>query len=62
MDEQRQQDYLNLIANTLLSCASSEEAQILNANPELIDAEFMEAIDHLPLLCHFPSIISRRMN
>jgi hypothetical protein len=47
MDEQRQQDYLNLIANTLLSCASSEEAQILNANPELIDAEFMEAIDHL---------------
>jgi CHAT domain-containing protein/Tfp pilus assembly protein PilF len=69
MDEQRQQDYLNLIANTLLSCASSEEAQILNANPELIDAEFMEAIDHFiykgsRLIQEFPKdskIISQEM-
>ncbi|MEG5140870.1 MULTISPECIES: CHAT domain-containing protein [unclassified Microcoleus] len=43
MNEKRLEAYLNLI-NTLLSCPSGEEEQILNANSELVDAGFVEAI------------------
>jgi CHAT domain-containing protein/Tfp pilus assembly protein PilF len=69
MNEEQQQNYRNLFINRLLTCANSEEAQILNANPELIDAEFMEAIDHFiykgsRLIQEFPKdskIISQEM-
>lgn len=46
MNEEQKQNYRNFFINTLLTCVSSEEAEILNANRELIDAEFVEAIDH----------------
>ncbi|MBD2604080.1 CHAT domain-containing protein [Scytonema hofmannii FACHB-248] len=41
MNEQRLQAYLNLI-NQLLSCASGEEVQILNANQDLVDAGLVQ--------------------
>ncbi len=43
MNEQRRQDYLNLI-NALLSCSSGEEPQILNANSDLVDAGLVETM------------------
>lgn len=43
MDENRLQAYQNLIQD-LLSCSSGEEAEILSANSELVDAGLVEAI------------------
>jgi len=43
MNEERLEAYLNLI-NTLLSCPSGEEEQILKDHSNLVDAEFVEAI------------------
>jgi|GEM_PF-310125 len=43
MNEQRQEAYLNLI-QSLLSCPSGEESQILNAHQNLIDAGLVEAL------------------
>ncbi|QDL06562.1 hypothetical protein DP113_00355 [Brasilonema octagenarum UFV-E1] len=40
MNEQRQQAYLDLIKK-LLNCPSEEEAEILQANLDLLDAEFL---------------------
>ncbi|MGH8000754.1 MAG: hypothetical protein ACREPR_15330 [Brasilonema sp.] len=44
MNEQRQQAYLNLIVN-LLSCPSGEEPEILAANQDLLDAEFLQLME-----------------
>ena len=43
MNEERSQDYLNLI-NALLNCPSGEEGQILNANQDLLDAGLLQAM------------------
>ncbi|MGL5061519.1 MAG: CHAT domain-containing protein, partial [Microcoleus sp.] len=43
MNEQRQQDYLNLI-QALLDCPDGEEANILNAHPHLIDGDLVQVI------------------
>ncbi|MBW4545761.1 MAG: CHAT domain-containing protein [Symplocastrum torsivum CPER-KK1] len=43
MKEQRREAYINLI-NGLLSCPSGEEPQILNANPDLVDAGFVQTM------------------
>ncbi|NER97690.1 MAG: tetratricopeptide repeat protein [Symploca sp. SIO1B1] len=43
MDESRLQDYLNLI-NALQSCPSGEEAQVLSANQELVDAGLVQTM------------------
>ncbi|WP_277882582.1 hypothetical protein [Microcoleus sp. FACHB-68] len=40
MDETRTQAYLQLI-NALLNCPAGEEPQILQANLELLDSEFL---------------------
>ncbi|WP_336231539.1 hypothetical protein [Scytonema sp. PRP1] len=40
MNEQRQQAYLNLIER-LLNCPSGEEPEVLQANLDLLDAEFL---------------------
>lgn len=40
MNEQRQQAYLDLIER-LLNCPSEEEPEILQANLDLLDAEFL---------------------
>jgi tetratricopeptide (TPR) repeat protein len=42
MNEQRSQDYLNLL-DTLPGCPSGEEAEILNDNRDLIDSGLVEA-------------------
>jgi hypothetical protein len=44
MNEQRQQAYLNLIEK-LLNCPSGEEAEILEANFDLLDAEFLGMLE-----------------
>ncbi|MBW4625899.1 MAG: hypothetical protein KME49_10430 [Brasilonema octagenarum HA4186-MV1] len=44
MNEQRQQPYLNLIEK-LLNCPSEEEAEILEANLDLLDAEFLGMLE-----------------
>ncbi|MDF0551637.1 hypothetical protein, partial [Kamptonema sp. UHCC 0994] len=44
MDETRAQAYLQLI-NALLTCPSGEEEEILQANSELLDAEFLQACE-----------------
>jgi len=44
MNEQRQQAYLNLIER-LLNSPSGEEPQILQANRELLDADFLQMLD-----------------
>ncbi|CBN56310.1 hypothetical protein [Kamptonema sp. PCC 6506] len=44
MDETRAQAYLNLIQQ-LLSCPNGEEPQILQANLELVDAEFLQVCE-----------------
>ncbi|MBW4588525.1 MAG: tetratricopeptide repeat protein [Aetokthonos hydrillicola CCALA 1050] len=43
MNEERQQAYLNLI-EMLLSCQSGEEAAILEAKQDLLDAEFVQIV------------------
>ncbi|PSB54122.1 hypothetical protein C7B67_00165 [filamentous cyanobacterium Phorm 6] len=43
MNEQRQQDYLNLI-QALLTCPNGEESNILNAHPHLIDADLVQVM------------------
>jgi len=44
MDESRAQAYTNLIQQ-LLSCPNGEEPQILQANSELLDAEFLQVCE-----------------
>ncbi|MDJ0615988.1 MAG: CHAT domain-containing protein [Calothrix sp. MO_192.B10] len=44
MNEQRQQAYLNLI-ETLLTCSDDEEPEILAANRELLDADFVVMVE-----------------
>lgn len=44
MSEQRQQAYLNLIQQ-LLDCSNGEEGEILAANQDLLDAEFLLTIE-----------------
>ena len=46
MDENRVQEYLNLI-QALLNCSSEEQVLILNANPDLVDAELVETMEHV---------------
>jgi hypothetical protein len=43
MKSERQQAYLNLI-NQLLTCPSSEEAQVLETHPELLDDGLVAAM------------------
>ena len=45
MDEARLQAYLNLIEQ-LLACADGEEPNILQANQELIDPEFLQVMEN----------------
>ena len=44
MEETRAKAYLQLI-NTLLTCPSGEELEILQANSELLDAEFLQVCE-----------------
>ena len=44
MNEQRQQAYLDLIER-LLNCPSEEEPEILEANLDLLDAEFLGMLE-----------------
>jgi len=46
MNEQRLQDYLNLVQQ-LLDCPSGEESAILNANSELLDAGLVDALQQV---------------
>ena len=46
MDEQRAQAYVNLIEQ-LLACADGEEPNILQANQELIDPEFLQVMEYI---------------
>jgi len=50
MNEQRQQAYLNLI-RSLLDSPSGEEAEILAANQELLDAGFVQTIEEVAQMC-----------
>ena len=43
MNEQRLHAYNQLI-QTLLDCPSGEEAEILTANTELLDADFVQVV------------------
>jgi hypothetical protein len=45
MDEARLQAYVNLIEQ-LLTCADGEELNILQANQELIDPEFLQVMEN----------------
>ena len=45
MNEQRAQAYVNLIEQ-LLTCANGEEPNILQANQELIDPEFLQMMEN----------------
>ncbi|CCI06512.1 hypothetical protein [Microcystis aeruginosa] len=45
MDEQRAQAYINLIEQ-LLACTEGEEPNILQANQELIDPEFLQMMEN----------------
>jgi|JFJP01.1.fsa_nt_gi hypothetical protein len=44
MDENRVQNYLNLIQQ-LLHCPSGEEPKILQANSQLLDLEFLQVCE-----------------
>ena len=44
MNEHRQQAYVNLITS-LLSCSSGEEQDILAANQDLLDTDFLETVE-----------------
>jgi hypothetical protein len=46
MNEERLQDYLNLI-DVLLNCSSGEEEQILNANRNLVDAGLVQTMEKM---------------
>jgi len=46
MDENRIQDYLNLIQE-LLSCPGGEEPEILQANSELLDLGFLQVCERV---------------
>lgn len=46
MNERLQKAYLNLI-NSLLNCPSGEEAQILNANGDLVDAGLVQTMEQV---------------
>jgi CHAT domain-containing protein len=50
MNEQRQQAYLNLI-RSLLDSPSGEEAGILGANQDLLDAGFVQTIEEVAQMC-----------
>jgi len=45
MNDQRAQAYINLIEQ-LLTCANGEEPNILQANQELIDPEFLQMMEN----------------
>ena len=45
MDEQRTQAYINLIEQ-LLTCTDGEEPNILQANQELIDTDFLQEMEN----------------
>jgi hypothetical protein len=45
MNEQRAQAYVNLIEQ-LLTCANGEEPNILQANMELIDPQFLQMMEN----------------
>jgi len=45
MNEQRTQAYVNLIEQ-LLACTDGEEPNILQANQELIDPEFLQVMEN----------------
>ena len=45
MNEQRGQAYVNLIEQ-LLACTEGEEPNILQANQELIDPEFLQMMEN----------------
>jgi hypothetical protein len=49
MDENRAQAYTNLIQQ-LLSCPNGEEPQILQANLELVECEFLWCQDYLRVI------------
>jgi hypothetical protein len=49
MNEQRAQAYVNLIEQ-LLACADGEELNILQANQELIDPEFLQVMENYATL------------
>ena len=49
MNEQRAQAYVNLIEQ-LLICADGEEPNILQANQELIDPEFLQVMENYATL------------
>ena len=46
MNEQRAQAYVNLIEQ-LLACTDGEEPNILQANQELIDPEFLQVMEYI---------------
>ena len=50
MNEQRQQAYLNLISS-LLDSPSGEQAEILAANQELVDAGFVQRVEEVSQMC-----------
>ncbi|WP_414575699.1 CHAT domain-containing protein [Anabaena sp. CCY 9402-a] len=50
MNEQRQQAYLNLI-RSLLESPSGEQAEILAANQELLDAGFVQKVEEVAQMC-----------
>ncbi|MEH2262690.1 CHAT domain-containing protein [Nostoc sp.] len=50
MNKQRQQAYLNLI-RSLLDSSSGEEAEILAANQELLDAGFVQKVEEVAQMC-----------
>ncbi len=46
MNEERRQDYQNLI-QALLTCPEGEEWDLLQANQELVDSEFIQTIERV---------------
>ena len=50
MNEQRLQAYYQLI-KSLLNCTDGEEAEILAANQELLDAGFVETVEEVAQMC-----------
>ena len=46
MNEERRQDYQNLI-QALLTCPEGEEWDLLQANQELVDSEFIQTIEQV---------------
>lgn len=50
MNQKRQEAYLNLIQQ-LLDCPSGEEPEILRANQELLDADFLQVLEAVAQMC-----------